>query len=67
MFGVFAGIKVQSERLNYFKAGINRLNILFDFNIEGSFVFVKKIWDYYIVYNIFIRIVVGKLFNLINL
>jgi len=39
MLGIFAGIKVQSRRLNSFKATITNLTYLFGFSIECSFVF----------------------------
>ena len=31
MFGIFAGINVHSERLNSFKAGINKFNVIIRF------------------------------------
>ncbi len=33
MLGIFAGIKIQSRRLDNFKADINKFDVLFDFNI----------------------------------
>ena len=42
MFGLFAGIKLQSWGLNGFKAGINKFNVFIRFQYWDSFVFRKK-------------------------